>query len=163
MYIDDEPSFSNHVPEEVVHESLERCWGITKAKEHDCWFEESFVRDEGCLPLVTIFDADIVVPPSNVEFREVASVFQLVHKVGDEGKGVGIAGGMFIEVPVILARTEFSIFLLDEEEGGRLGGVGRTNLSSGEVFFEEVLGSFPFVRRKWVNFAYLRREGFIKI
>ena len=86
--------------------------------------------DEGRLPLVTILDADIVVPPSNVEFREVASVFQLVHKVGDEGKGVGVTGGVFVEVPVILARTKFSILLLDKEERGRLGGVGRTNLPS---------------------------------
>ena len=87
--------------------------------------------DEGHLPLVTILDADIVVPPMNIELSEVASVFQLVHKVGDERKGVGIAGGMFIEVSVVLAGVEFTIFLFDKEEAGYLGGVGRTNLSCG--------------------------------
>ena len=119
--------------------------------------------DEGRLPLVAVFDTDIIVSPMNVELSEVASVLQLVHKVGDERKGVGVASSMFIEIPVILARTEFSIFLLDEEERGRLGRVGRTNLSGGKVFFKEVLGSFLFFRRKRVDFAYLRCEGFVKI
>ena len=37
------------------------------------------------------------------------------------------------------------------------------NLSSSKVFFEEVLGGFLFIRREQVDFAYLRREGFIEI
>ena len=86
--------------------------------------------DEGCLPLVTILDVDVVVPPMNIELGEVASVFQLVHKVGDERKEIGIAGSVFIEVSVVLAGVEFAIFLLDKEERRCLGGVGRTDLSS---------------------------------
>ena len=81
--------------------------------------------------MVAVFDADVVIPPANIELGEVASVFQLVHEVGDEGKGVGIAGGVFVEVSIVLARTKFSVFLLDKEEGRCLGGVGRTNLSCG--------------------------------
>ena len=131
VHVDNQPSFSDHVSERVIHELLECSGRVAKTKEHDGGFEESFVSDECCLPLVAIFDVDIVVSPSNVELGEVVSIFQLVHKVGDEEKGVGIAGGVFIEVPVILARTEFSILLLDDEEGGCLGGVGRTNLPSG--------------------------------
>ena len=131
VHIDDEPSFSDHVSERIVHESLERCGGVTKAEEHDCGFEESFVGDEGRLPLVAIFDADVVISPTNVELGEVASVFQLVHKVGDEGKRVGIAGGVLVEVSVILAGTKFSIFLFDKEERRCLGGVGRTNFPGG--------------------------------
>ena len=87
--------------------------------------------DESCLPLVTILDADVVVSPTNIKLGEVASIFQLVHEVGNERKRVGVTGGIFIEVSVILARTKFSILLLDKEERGRLGGIGRTNLSSG--------------------------------
>ena len=131
VHIDDEPSLSDHILEGVVHESLECSGGVAKAKEHDRRFKESFVGDKGRLPLVTIFDADVVIPPSNVELGEVASVFQLVYEVGDEGKGVGVTGSVFIEVPVILARTKFSVLLLDKEEGRRLGGVGRANLPSG--------------------------------
>ena len=129
VYVDNKPSFSDHVPEGVVHKSLEHCQRVTKAEEHDHWFEESFVGDESHLPLVTIFDADVVVSPTNIELSEVVSVFQLVHEVGDERKEVGIVGGMFVEVMVVLAGAEFAIFLFDKEERGCLGGIRWTNLS----------------------------------
>ena len=87
--------------------------------------------DEGRFPLVAILDMDVVISPMNIEFGEVVSVFQLVHEVRDERKGVGVTDGVFIEVSVVLAGVEFSVFLFDEEERGRLGGVRRTNLSSG--------------------------------
>ena len=128
IHVDDEPSFCDHVSERVIHESLECGRGVAKAKEHDSQFKESFVGDEGCLPLVAILDMDIVVSPTNVKLSEVASIFQLVHKVGNERKGVGIAGGVFIEVSVVLAGAEFTILLLDKEERGCLRGVGRTDL-----------------------------------
>ena len=104
---------------------------MAKAEEHDGGFKESFVGDEGRFPLVAIFDSDIVVPSMNIEFGEVMSILQLVNEVGNERKGVGIVGGVFVEVSIVLAGVEFAIFLLDKEEGGCLGGVGRTNLSSG--------------------------------
>ena len=131
VHVDDEPSFSDHVSERVVHESLEHGRGVAKAEEHDGWLEEPLMHNESHLPLVTILDADIVVSPTNIEFSEVANIFQLVHEVRDEGKGVGVTGGVFVEISVVLAGMEFAVFLLDKEEGGRLGGVGRTNLSSG--------------------------------
>ena len=86
--------------------------------------------DKSCFPLVAIFDVDIVIPPANIKFGEVASIFQLVHKVRDERERVGISGGMFVEVIIVLARVEFSVLLLDKEEGGCLGGVGGMDLSS---------------------------------
>ena len=86
IHIDDKPSFSDHVSERVVHELLECGGGVAKTKEHDCGFEKSFVGDEGSLPLVAVLDSKIVVPPTNIELGEVASIFQLVHKVGDEDR-----------------------------------------------------------------------------
>ena len=87
--------------------------------------------DKGSLPLVTVFDADIIVPPTNIEFGEVVSVFQLVHKVRDKGKGIDVSGSMLVEVLVVLARMQLAILFLNEEEGRGLGGVEKTNLSSG--------------------------------
>ena len=131
IHIDDEPSFCYHISERVIHESLKCGGGVAKTREHDSGFKKSFVGDESRFPLVTVFDADVVVPPTNVELGKVASIFQLVHEVGDEGKGVGIAGGVFVEISVILAGTKLAILLLDKEEGRCLRGVGRTDLSSG--------------------------------
>ena len=70
IHIDNEPSFGNHVVEGVVHESLKGSRGVGEAEEHHGGFKESFVGDEGCFPLVTIFDPYVVVPPSYVELSE---------------------------------------------------------------------------------------------
>ena len=128
IHIDDKPSFSDHVSEQVIHELLEYGGGVAEAKEHDCQLKESFVSDEGSFPLVTVFDTNVIVTPSNIELGEMLSVFQLVHKVGDEGERVSITSGVLIEVAVVLARMEFAILLLDKEEGGGLGRVGRSYL-----------------------------------
>ena len=85
--------------------------------------------DEGCLPLVTIFNSYVVISPSDVELSEDLSIPQLVYEIRDEGKRVGIADGVFVDVSIILAGAESSVLLFDEEEGRGLGGIGRTNLS----------------------------------
>ena len=130
VHIDDKPSLSDHVSEQVIHESLEYCGGVAEAKEHDSGLKKSFVGDEGYLPLVTIFDLDVVVSPMNIEFSKVTSIFQLVHKVGDERERIGITGGVFVEVSIVLAGAEFSILFLDKEERGCLRGVRRADLPS---------------------------------
>ena len=70
IYINDEPSFSDHISKGVIHESLERCRRVGESKEHHGGFEESFVCDEGSFPLVAIFDADIVVSPADIKLSE---------------------------------------------------------------------------------------------
>ena len=67
IHVDDEPSFSNHVLEGIIHESLECCWRVSESKEHDHWFKEPFVGDEDGFPLMTIFAADIVVAPLDIK------------------------------------------------------------------------------------------------
>ena len=70
IHVDDKPAFGNHVMEGVVHESLKSSRGIGKPKEHDGGFKQSFVGNEGCLPLVTVLDSYIVVSPANVKLGE---------------------------------------------------------------------------------------------
>ena len=120
IHIDDEPSFGDHVVEGIVHESLEGGRGVGKAEEHHGGFEESFMSDEGRFPLVTILDSYIVVSPPNVKLGEHFGVLQLVHEVRDEGKGVGVANGVFIDIAVVLAGAKSTILLFDEKEGGGL-------------------------------------------
>ena len=67
VHVDDEPSFSDYVPEGVIHELLECGWRVGKPEEHDCWFKKPFMGDKGSFPLVTIFDVDVVVTPSDVK------------------------------------------------------------------------------------------------
>ena len=53
-------------------------------------------------PLISIFDAYIVVAPSNIQFGEILGSFQLVDEFRDEGEGIGVLDGSFIEFSVIL-------------------------------------------------------------
>ena len=87
--------------------------------------------DEGHLPLMSVLDADVVVPPSNIKLSEVLCIFEFVNKVGDEKKRVDVSDGMFIQIMIVLAGAEFPILLLDKEKRGGLGRIGGTDLSRG--------------------------------
>ena len=134
VHVDYEPSFGDHIAEGVVHEPLEGCGGISESEEHHGRFEEPLMGDEGGLPLVSILDSYIVISPSNIELGEDLSISQFIYEVGDERKGIGVTDGVFVDIAIILAGAESSVLLFDEEEGGGLGGVGRADLSRGEVF-----------------------------
>ena len=43
---------------------------------------------ECCFPLISIFDAYIVVAPLDVQFGEILGSFQLVNEFRDEGEGI---------------------------------------------------------------------------
>ena len=70
IHVDNEPSFGDHIAEGVVHETLEGSGGIGEAEEHYGRFEESFVSDEGRLPLMAVFNSYVVIPPPYVELGE---------------------------------------------------------------------------------------------
>ena len=87
IHVDDKPSLSDHVSERVIHELLECSGGITETEEHNCQFKESFVCNEGGLPLVTVFDLNIVVPPTNIKLGEVRASFSLSMRSEMRGRG----------------------------------------------------------------------------
>ena len=60
----------DEVSKDVVHHSLEGGRGVAQPEEHDSGLIESPVCLEGCLPLVTFLDANVVVPPSDVQLGE---------------------------------------------------------------------------------------------
>ena len=80
--------------------------------------------DEGHFLLMSILDADVVVPPSNIKLGEMFHIFEFVDKVRDERERVGISDGVFIQVMVVLAGAEFPI-LLDEKKGEAWGELER--------------------------------------
>jgi hypothetical protein len=63
-------------------------------------------------------DADIIVPPENIQLGEVACIFELMDKVVNEGEQVPILPGDSIQSSVVLDEVKLSIFLLDEEDWG---------------------------------------------
>ena len=123
IHVNNEPSFGDHVLEGVIHESLECGWRVGKPEEHDHWFKKAFMGNEGGLPLMAIFDMDIVIAPVDVKFSEQFGILELINEVGDEGKRVRASNGMFVQISVVLAGKNASILLFNNEEQECLGGV----------------------------------------
>ena len=63
----------------MIHERLERGWGIAKTKEHDGGFEESHGGDEGRFPLVFLSNANVVISPADVKLGEQGRLFHVVN------------------------------------------------------------------------------------
>ena len=98
--------------------SLEGAWCIALAKEHDKRFKKPKRCFEGCLPLVALLDAHIVVSPADVKLGEEHVPFQIAHEHVDVRQQVHIAYCPFVQLLVVLDGPQHTIFLFDEEEWG---------------------------------------------
>ena len=70
VHIDLEPSLSNHVSKDMIHEHLKSWGSITEAKEHYSGFKEAERSDECHFPLVFFPNVNIVIAPSNIKLSE---------------------------------------------------------------------------------------------
>ena len=130
VHVNDKPSFCNHIAKEVIHEALESGRGIGETKEHHGWFEESLICDKGGFPLMSIFDSDIIVSPSNVKLGEDFCPLEFIDKVGNEGKRVCITDSVFVNIAIVLTGSKATVLLFDEEERGCLWGVRGVDFAS---------------------------------
>ena len=112
-----------YVMEGVIYKLLECGRGVDQVEEHDGGSEEAFVGDKGSLPLVAIFDLDIVIAPADTEFSEQCGILEFVDDVQNERKGVGILNSMFVQIAIVLERAKTTTLLFDTEEWESLGGV----------------------------------------
>jgi hypothetical protein len=64
--------------EDRIHQGLEGGGGISETEKHYGWFEESFVGDERRLPLISVFDPDVIVSPTYIHLGEVFSALEFV-------------------------------------------------------------------------------------
>ena len=145
IHVNDKPSFCNHIPERVGHESLKGGGRVGHAKEHNSGFVKSPVGNESGFPLVTVLDADIVISPLYIELGEDLGVFEFVNEVRDQREGVCISDSMAVKVSVVLAGSEASILFLDEEERRSLGGFGQMDFPGAKIFVNELIRSFSFL------------------
>ncbi len=108
---------SYKVPKDCVHHGLECGWRVSKSKEHDCWFVEPLVGDEGRLPSIFRFDQYFVVPPLDVDASKLCAVAQSVDQRGYEWEGVSVFDHPGVYRTIVLDGSEFAVLLFDEEEG----------------------------------------------
>ena len=96
VHVYEEPSFGDHVSEGVVHKVLKGRWGVHHSKEHQHGFEKPSVGGEGSFPLVSVFDAYIIVSPPHIELGEEFCSLEFVEEVGYQQEGVSIADCVFV-------------------------------------------------------------------
>ena len=137
--------------------------GVCHAKKHDRGFIESSVGDESGLPLVAFLDVDVVVSPSYVKLSKDLGILEFVDEVRDQREGICVLDGVFIEVTIVLARSESAVLFLDKEEWRCLGRLRWADLSRAKVFINEVVGGLPFFYRERVEFADLWDKRFVKV
>jgi len=85
---------------------LEGGRAVSHAKEHYQGFEQASIGLEGCLPLVSGLDADVVETPTNVQLGEISGSAELRYEFRDEWEGVLILDRHGIECSVVLNQPE---------------------------------------------------------
>jgi len=85
---------------------LESGQAISHVKEHYQGFEQALIGPEGCLPLVSRLNADIVETLMNVQLGEVSGSAELRYEFGDEWEGVLILDCYGVERSVVLNQLE---------------------------------------------------------
>ena len=70
VHIDLEPSFGDHISENVIHKRLKGRRGVAEPKEHHSGCKEAERSDERCFPLVFLPDANVVITPLNIKLGE---------------------------------------------------------------------------------------------
>ncbi|KDQ32417.1 hypothetical protein PLEOSDRAFT_1034529, partial [Pleurotus ostreatus PC15] len=142
VQIDNNHTFHNELPEQVVHHGLEGRRAVGQSEEHHQRFEESARSPKCGLPLITLLDPDIVETPPDVELGEVASVPEFIHQVRDERKWVPILDRHAVELPVVLDQAERSVLLLNKEHRGSHGRLAGADPTSPEIFFQKLVQLF---------------------
>ena len=142
IQIDNDHTFRNELPEQVVHHGLEGRRAVGQSEEHHQRFKESARSPKCGLPLVTLLDPDVVETPPDVELGEVASVPEFVHQVRDERKRVPILDRHVVELPIVLNQAERSVLLLDKEHWGGHGRLAGADPTSPEIFFQKLVQLF---------------------
>ena len=69
--------------EDVIHHGLEGGRQVAKSEEHDKQLKKSLVHGESCLPLVSLFETDIVEAPAEVQGGEPFRIAQPSEHVRD--------------------------------------------------------------------------------
>jgi len=85
VHVHCQPAFSDFILKYGIHHHLEGGGGVGEAEEHDHQFIQSFIRDEGSLPFITLLDTHVVVAPSNIKLGEELLHPYSVNQLRDEG------------------------------------------------------------------------------
>ena len=80
-----QPSFSDHICEDVVHKGLESGWSIAKDEEHGGWLKESKRNDECPFPLVLFSNVNVVESPLDIKLGKDRRVLHVIDQFRNKG------------------------------------------------------------------------------
>jgi hypothetical protein len=75
---------------------------IGKAEEHDCGLKKSLWGEESSLPLVPVFDADIIVSPSDIKFSEQGAFTETIDRLRNKRGDILVLLSPFVDWAVVL-------------------------------------------------------------
>ncbi|KAG6875723.1 hypothetical protein C0993_007792 [Termitomyces sp. T159_Od127] len=94
-----------HVIEDVVHEILEGGRGVGHIKGHHEVLKEAVAGLEGGFPFMPQGYANIVVARAEVNLSIDFGTAEVVNKVTNEGEGILVVFGDFVEAQVVNAKA----------------------------------------------------------
>jgi hypothetical protein len=68
-----------------VHHHLKGGRRVSEPEEHDCGLEKSFGGKESSFPLISVFDVDVVISPSDIKLGEQCAPAKAIDRLGNEG------------------------------------------------------------------------------
>ena len=78
------------ISENVIHETLESTGSIRKPKWHDKPFKRPVAGSKGCLPLVTLSNADKIVSVAEIDLRIDPSGPGSIKKISNQRERVSV-------------------------------------------------------------------------
>ena len=151
IQVDHHNTFCYEVLEDVVHHSLKGGGAVGHTKEHYQGFKQASIGLEGCFPLISGLNADVVETPTNIQIGKVSGSAELQYEFGDQWEGILILDCHGIECSVVLNQPEGAVLFLDEEYWGCHGRFERTNSSGTQVLFQKRVQLLLFHRRQGVD------------
>jgi len=160
--IDEDMSCGDKDPEDGIHERLENGWGVGNSEGHYLAKKMTVFANEGQQLFGGPGGLDIVEAPSDIQLREVPESFEPVEDFPDKGERIGFLLRNLIKLLIVNNRTEFVIFLL-EEEWRSPGGMSTVDVSSCQVFIDPFPKFCMVGFRHWVELGTIRPSSFLKL
>jgi len=79
---------------------------VSHSKEHYQGFEQASIGSEGCLPLVSRLNANIVETPMDIQLGKVFGPAELGHEFGDQWERVLVLDHHRVEYSIVLNQPE---------------------------------------------------------
>jgi len=152
----------DHIHEDVIHESLESCWCISKPFRHYQPLEGTITGSECSLPFVSSRNPDKMIRVPEVDFGVDSCFSGSVQEVGNERKWISVLLGNSVEASEVDAKSERAVFFPDEKDRSSMGRAGGTDEPCGKVLVNELTKSCKFFLGQGIDWTIGRSGALVQ-